>query len=175
MEQEKQKSEKELRWEKTRTEAENITDALGKPIEENIKEVVTAFMANGFTTSASCEGHTMEEKHGGQFPWVEVYAPEPEEWKKSKEKQKEWLLENLKQRKKMMDLMEEFYKNRETNFDTRLVFSNIGIYGAFRIQSIGAELMPLFTLEEQKQKMETYRKEMNDFTGFLKNKFLVNF
>lgn len=72
----------------------------------------------------------------------------------------------------MIDLLEEFYQTRQTAFDARLHFSNIGAFGAFRVQSAGAEIMDLLPSEEQKKKLELYRKEIDDLTAFLKEKFL---
>ena len=170
------KSEKEIAWDKRREEVDKITDRLGLGIDEKIKESVAAFLVHEFTTSQSCEGHTGEEKkHGASFPWVEVYAPEPKGWKETKgEKKKqldrEWTIENLKQQQKMMDFFAEFYQGRETPFDTRLVFDHIGAFGGFRVQSFGAEMMKLLPPEEQLKKLELYRKEMEDFTNFLKSK-----
>jgi len=44
--------------------------------------------------------------------------------------------------------------------------------GAFRIQSIGAELMPLLLLRQQREKFIIYRKEMTAFTAFLYKTYL---
>lgn len=170
------KTEQEIAWEKGRAEVDKITDRLGLGIDEKIKETVTAFRVYGFTTSQSCEGHTgKEEKHGASFPWVEVYVLEPKGWKeakseKKKELDREWTVKNLEQQQKMMGFLAEFYQERETPFDARLIFDRIGAFGGFRVQSFGAEMMRLLLPEEQLKKLEIYRKEMNDFTGFLKSK-----
>lgn len=168
------KSEKEITWEQKRAEVDKITDRLGLGIDEKIKETVTAFRVHEFSTSQSCEGHIHERKKEGQeekiFPWVEIYAPEPEGWQESEEKEKEWTIENLRQQQKMMGFFDEFYQGREIPFDARLAFDGIGAFGGFKVQSFGAETMALFSHEEQKQKLELYRKEMNDFTKFLKDK-----
>lgn len=170
------KSPQEIAWESNRAEVDKITDKLGFGIDERIKESVTAFRVHGFTTSQSCEGHTgEEEKHGSSFPWVEVYAPEPKGWKeakgeKKKELDREWTVKNLEQQQKMMGFLAEFYQGRETPFDARLVFDSIGAFGGFRVQSFGAEMMKLLPPEEKLKKLELYRKEMDDFTEFLKGK-----
>ena len=170
------KSEQEIAWEQRRAEVDKITDRLGLGIDEKIKESVTAFQVHKFTTSQSCEGHTgKEEKHGASFPWVEVYAPEPKGWRdakgeKKKELDREWTVKNLEQQQKMMDYFAEFYQGRETPFDARLTFDRIGAFGGFRVQSFGAEMMKLLPSEEQVQKLELYRKEMDDFTKFLKDR-----
>lgn len=174
---EQTKSEKEILWEQKREKVNEITNALDLGIDEKIKEAVTAFIVYEFSTSQSCGGHTeQEEEHKASFPFVEVYAPEPEGWEDATGENKkriecEWTGENLKQRQKMMDLLAEFYQGRETPFDARLNFQNIGAFGGFRVQSFGAEMCPILAPEEQKHKLELYRKEMNDFTQFLKEIF----
>ncbi|MEK7586606.1 MAG: hypothetical protein AAB453_01925 [Patescibacteria group bacterium] len=170
------KSEKEILWEQKLSEVNEIADSLGKGVDEKIKKTVAIFLAHEFTTSGSCEGHTIkdgETEYGLPFPWVEVYAPEPEGWKESEEKQQEWMIENLSQQKKMMSFLEEFYKERTTPFDARLTFEGIGAYGGFRVQSFGAEILAILTTEEQKLKLELYRNELDDFTEFLKDKYFA--
>ena len=168
-----EKSEKEIAWEQGRTEVDKLADKLGLGIDEKIKEAVVAFRIHGFSTSQSCEGHVgEEEKHGASFPWIQIYTQEPEGWKESEEKKREWTIENLTQQQKMTGYLDEFYQGRETPFDARLTFSGIGAFGGFRVQSFGAEMMMLLTPEEQIKKLGLYRKEMNDFTDFLKGKYL---
>jgi len=162
-------TEKQQRLIEISEKVEKTTDKIGKGVEDGIKEAVVALLANEFPTSQSCEGHFSEE--GASSPWIEIYAPEPEGWKEDKEKQKEWTIENLKQQKRMIDLFAEFYHDREAPFDARLNFRNIGAFGGFRIQSMGSETIPLLSPEEQKQKLITYRKEMAEFTDFLKRRF----
>ncbi len=169
-----EKSDQEIAWDQKLAEVNEIADRLGKGVDEKIKESVAAFLIHKFTTSGSCEGHIAEEekdKHGLPYPWIEIYASEPEGWKESEEKQNEWTMENLKQQKKMMSFLEEFYKDRETLFDARLIFDKVGTYGGFRVQSFGAEMWPMLNPEERRQKLELYRKEMADLTEFLKNKY----
>lgn len=176
--QQEEKSNKEILWDKNRAEVDKIADKLGKGIDEKIKEAVVAFRVYGFITSQSCEGHICEVNEkcrtGVPFPWIELYTPEPKGWKKSEEKKREWAIENLTQQQKMIGYLDEFYQGRETPFDARLTFRGIGVYGGFRIQSFGSETMTLLTQEEQIKKLELYRKEMDDFTNFLKDKYLSN-
>lgn len=69
--------------------------------------------------------------------------------------------------------MEEFYCDRQAPLDARLNFNRIGAYGAFRIQSFGADLMDLLPKDEQEQKLKIYKKELDDFTKFLKEKYFA--
>ncbi len=173
-------SEKEITWEKHRADVDKIADRLGKGVDEKIKEAVAALMVYEFPTSGSCEGHAheeVEEEHGLPYPWVEIYAPEPEGLREGgeadkKQKEQEWIAENLKQQQKMMEYFLEFYQGRETPFDARLSFDRIGRFGGFRVQSFGAEITKILPTEEQKIKLDLYRKEMDDFVNFLKDKYL---
>ena len=134
---EKLKSEQEIQWGKKLAEVNELADRLGKGVDEKIKETVVAFLVHEFTTSSSCEGHMAEEgenQHGLPYPWVEVYAPEPEGWRDAKGERKkqldrEWSVENFKQQQKMMAFLEEFYQKRETLFDARLAFDRVGAFG----------------------------------------------
>ena len=69
---------KKIAWlDKLRKKVDKITDALGMPVDEGIKEAVIMFNAVGLYTSASCEGHL---DHGLPAPWIDVEAPnEPKE------------------------------------------------------------------------------------------------
>lgn len=165
------KSGQEIAWEQKRAEVDKITDKLGLGVDEKIKEAVIAFRVHEFPTCQSCEGHLGEkEEHGEPFPWVHMLTPEPKGWRQSEEKKREWTIENLKQQQKMMDYLAEFYKDRETLFDARLTFKNVGAFGGFRVQSFGSEMMELLSSKEQKSKLELYRKEMDNFAQFLKDK-----
>jgi hypothetical protein len=174
------KSVNEITWEQTLAKVEHVVDGLGMGVDEKIKESVVAFLVHEFTTSGSCEGHIAEEgdeQHGLPYPWVEVYALEPDDWEeaegeKKEQLEREWRVKNIEQQQKMMGLMEEFYNERETPFDARLTFDRLGAFGGFKVQSFGAEMTTILAPKEKRQKLALYQKEMKDFTHFLKNKFL---
>lgn len=173
-------SEEEIAWKKKMAEVNEIADRLGKGVDEKIKESVSAFLIHKFTTSGSCGGHMAgegEKEHGLPYPWIEIYAPEPEGWRKAEGDKKEqldqeWRIKNFEQQQKMMGFLEEFYEGRETPFDARLTFDRAGVFGGFRVQSFGAEMTAILTPGERKQKLALYQKEMEDFTKFLKDKHL---
>lgn len=162
-------SEKERIWQQKRAEIDQIVDKLGHGVDEGIKEAVTALRMYDFPTNQSCEGHL--EKHQ-PYPWIEVCAPEPGELPKGKSQEKEaWRKENLRHRQRIMSLMEEFYTGRQTSFDARLALSGRGVSG-FRLQSMGAEIMAILSEAERQEKFTLYRREMDDFTAFLRQKYL---
>ena len=74
-----EQKDKEERLEKIRSELENVTDAVGKHIDEGIKENVAVFNAVGIPTYQSCEGHENTEE-GRPYPWMAIAdGNEPEE------------------------------------------------------------------------------------------------
>lgn len=170
---EKPKSEKELAWEKKIAEVEKITDGLGYPIDGGIKNAVAAFNLSGFPTDGSCEGHT-EGDHGEVFPWIDVSFPEPEEWRDNENEQKKWRMENLVLQKNILGLLEEFYMERKTPMELRLMPRYIGAFGAFRIQSVGADLSELVPPAELKAYHSRYKAEMDAFTDFLKERYFAS-
>jgi hypothetical protein len=162
------RSKKEIAWERKQQEVNGIADRLGKGIDEGIKETIVALLMYRFSTTASCEGHL---DRGCSYPWVEIETPAPKGWKRNKGKQREWRIANLKQRKKMMELLRKFYESRDTPFDAKLSFASLS-FGTFHILSMGAELTPLLSSRKRKQKLNLYRKEMRDFTVFLSERYL---
>ncbi len=68
MTQEGQNNEKHEAWDEMFQSLEQITDALGKHIEEGIRDTVVAFEMNGFHTDGSCAGHLEEDRL--RFPYI---------------------------------------------------------------------------------------------------------
>jgi len=70
---------KEERLENIRSGLEKVTDAVGKPIDEGIKESVAVFNAVGLPTYESCEGHK-NTAEGRPYPWIAIINDsEPDE------------------------------------------------------------------------------------------------
>lgn len=159
-------------WDKLTLEVEQIADGLNHPVDKGIKDTIIAFKAYEIPTSGSCEGHT-EENHGLPYPWVDIEVDEPKDWEEDEAKQKLWRNKNLLEQQKVINLLQEFYQDRNSPMEARLVFENFGIYGRFRIRSMGADVMDLLTEEELKAKSLLFQEEMKDFTEFLKNKFFT--
>ena len=173
------RSEKEAAWEQALADVDALKDAKDMGVDESIKESVAAFLIHEFATSGSCEGHVAaegEKQHGLSYPWIDVLVRLPRGWKDaSKETQsqieRETKTENLEQQRKLLIFLEEFYQGRETAFDARLIMVGDVRFGFFRVQSLGAGITALLPLEERRQKLALFRKEMQDFTAFLKNKY----
>ncbi len=70
---------KEKHLEEIRSGLEKVTDAVGKPIDEGIKETIAVFNAIELPTYQPCEGHE-NTAEGRPYPWVAIAdGSEPEE------------------------------------------------------------------------------------------------
>lgn len=161
---------KEADWEKYRAEVDAIADANGRGVDEGIKESLVALAANGIQTNQSCEGGD-NDQHGEPYPWIQINVPEPDGWQEDIKLQTEWKLANDKQRERLSILLEEFSKDREVPRNIHLIIEDRGIYGSFILRSAGGEAMKSLSPEEQARYREDFRKELADFTEFLKSKF----
>lgn len=157
--------ERKERWESIRTEVEGITDGLGKGIDQGIKESVIAFIAFNIPTIQSCEGH-LEENEGLPYPWLDVEIES-----QSSETPKPQKLHKMSkvEHHKIMSLLSEFYTNRTSPSDARLIID----FDENRIKSLGGEELKLIDRAQDifRQRFELYQTEMKDFTKFLKQKY----
>ncbi|MCX6737936.1 MAG: hypothetical protein NTY11_00760 [Candidatus Parcubacteria bacterium] len=152
-----------------RERIEGITDKLGKPIEQGIKETVVMLNAFDIKTSQSCEGHFEEDQKTA--PWVLIHPEEPQTdgWWGDEGLREKVVKESQGMRKKSMDLLAEFYKDRKVPYDAIIGFKGVG-YG-FKIQSIGADIFETLDPKGQQEKLSAYKKEMGEFTAFLGKKY----
>lgn len=151
-----------------REKIENAADRLGNPIEEGIKETVVMFNAFDIRTQQSCEGYIEDEKKSAPWIMVRPRIPENEEWHEDEELSKKVEAQSDAMRKQLIDLLNLFYKQRKVDFENMLSFRETP-YG-FQIQSNGAEIFERLDEEEAKEKLPAYKKELQDFTEFLKDK-----
>ncbi len=179
-------------WEKILKENLKKADKLGKGIDPGIREVVAVFNALGFKTTASCEGHL---DHGVAGPWIDFESEVDTEkignkaqeiilraqklsdtgnsrkanilFKKAHLLFKKYEKPHLKERKKMADFLDEFYKNREVDFHTRL---HIQGFRHSRLENQGAAYQDIQSPSTCKSNLKKYQKEMKEFSNFLKSK-----
>lgn len=175
-----EKNQKERRWNRVRAEVDRITDPNGRPIDEEIKESVAILRISGFNTSASCWGHL---NRGRKTSWIEFGDKIPKELlKKVKRKKtlefiyknpeiKTFREKNLKEQNRMMEILDEFYKNRKISIDVRLTLLPLGIFGNAQLISTGVFIQEIRSKEERRKKLKQYQQEMAAFTAFLKKKF----
>lgn len=159
-----------------RAKIDKMTDKVGRGIDEGIKEGVVIFNLLGLKTTQSCEGHYGQEEQGFPTPWIQVYPEEPdiENWYENEDLRVKVTKEKHELQANATGLLAEFYKDRNVSYDAMLGFSGIG-YG-FRIQNQGAEIFDEITKdmteEEKANKAAEYKKEMDNFASFLKDKYL---
>lgn len=185
------KSERVRQWEERRAVVEAIRGALGNPVGEPVKESVIGLNLLGVRTIFSGEGR-MEDFTRITAPFIDVESPEAkrleDDFEKNHKEDKEGglnafnaieaedareqvLLENLKERAKLIVLLDEFYRGREVPYEQRLTIEswkdNIS-----HITNEGARLQGLFDEGVRRQKLLTYQEEVRAFGEFLKQKYL---
>lgn len=179
---------KEKLWQEKSKEIDIITDRLGMPIDEGIKEMVIALQLLGINTTASHEGKL--DRH--PIPYIDIESSDPEkdileeksdelfdsDRNKNEEElniiDKKILRLNLEERKKIIILLEEFYQNRKVPFESRLGL-HVGARGKMRLQSQGADFQEIEEDEKIKaERLKAFQDEMNAFKDFLKQKFLCS-
>ena len=178
--------EKKQIWKKKLEHVDEITDKLGKHIDEGIKETVAILHLFGIPTFSSHEGKI----HRYAIPYVDIEAVGLEDLHKQlknitgtteEERDKarlcienEITVLNLVERKKLILLLEEFYTNRKVSFERRLVATSMS-YGWTRLQSQWADFQEVETDEKmRKQRLAEFQREMRAFTIFLKKKYFKN-
>lgn len=188
---------KEQKWQKIEKDAERIIDSLHKRIDPKIKFAVVSLKANGLGTIASCEGHL---NRGLPYPWVDVESQLAEQLlgdrlynelkikgrehrlSKSEKELKDKMIqaqkaENEKAYKRLLELLGKFYSQKNLTHEVKLGIEKFP-WNRSRLQPEG---MPNWhqrqtkkeewSQEEKIKNLELYRKEMDRFAQFLKDKF----
>jgi hypothetical protein len=164
---EKEEAEKELRM--IREKIDKITDRLGMPIEEGIKETVVMLNAFGLRTSQSCEGHIDRKPIGGPSVLIKPKEPEVKEWYEDEKLREKMEKQRIYFKRKMVNLLNIFYQKRKVSWDVRLGLRDIA-YG-FTLENNGSALLEVLEEKEKQKKFQRYKKEMADFTQFLKENY----
>jgi len=152
-------------------QTEKVTDGLGKPIEDDIKNIVIMLNAFKLLTRASCAGHLNKWSYGA--PWVMVGSESPidqDSTTENDELRERIIQETSTMRARTVSLLEQFYKTHNVDYSVMLHPDGGGYF--FRIKSIGLEEFNSLDDETRERLLPIYSKEMNDFADFLRNKFL---
>lgn len=170
-------AEKIKRWEEEEKRVENITDKLGKKIDDEIKDAVIAFHVLGINTHGSCGGHA---DHRSIAPYIDVWSSEVPELdqklKKASNKEEahsifdEIVRKNLEEREKIKVFLDEFNKNRDIPEYKRIIIKPLAREWS-RIENKESNLKEIADISERKKRLLEYQQEMKDFTEFLKNKY----
>lgn len=164
------------KWNHKLKELDSVTDGLGLGLDKDIKETIAALNLLGVNTSASCEGHP---KWGLPYPWVDIQTPKgydlsakafkfkagSKEFKKIVDK---ITILNVKESKKMLEILNKYYKNYSTDYNNILVISSQG-WGSGRLQPNASILAEMDKTPNRLKLLKIYQKEMQLFTKFLKS------
>jgi len=174
-------------WLRLMQEAKQTGDGLGKKIDRGVRPVVVALWAHGIATCGSCEGHL---DHGIKAPWIEIGKEVPrtilEQRKESPQSPgnietlfqlnpdlKRWRAMNLKSARQVMQLLDEFYRNRSVRIFDHLILARAGIYGVTRLQPQGTDIQEVMPRRTQARNLEAYRQELQAFGLFLRTKYMA--
>lgn len=167
---------KQEQWDEMSKKVDKFVDGLDYPVDAGIKETVIVFNLLGLDTDASCEGHIEPNRIQGPYIDIEdislakdfdaIYNNEPstEVFKKARDKVD---IQLAKFQKRLLDYLEEFYINRKVSETSRLI---IIVFNWVRIQNQGSDVLKIS--EDKEKLLKEFQKEMNDFTEFLKAKWL---
>lgn len=171
--------------------SETAKDNLEMPIDPKIKLLVSVLRVLKFTTTGSCSGHFSSSN---PYPYVDISSTSCEKFENSKRyktlsklidenpNSKEYwdeynalcekpTIENIKEGKRILDLIKDFYKERNTDQSLRLIIESIGDgLGGFRIYPQGSLFIILMSDLERREWLKGAQKEMKDFAYFLANK-----
>ena len=142
------------------------------PMDEKIINLVASLRAHGFPTVMSCEGH-LDRNTGG--PYVIIVSPESEQITKENDSpETRALAKNVTAiaANKLFTLLEEFYSHKPIKYSLRIVIDTIGP-NAYRIWCNGSSILPEredIYIEEKSKLLESYQREMERFSVFMKNK-----
>jgi hypothetical protein len=80
---------------------------------------------------------------------------------------------NLKERQKLIPLLEEFYSDRTVKYVNRLIITPIGAEGS-RLKCQGAEMAYLATGSSKSKPLKDHQTEIRDFTNYLRQTLQVS-
>ncbi|GHO66856.1 hypothetical protein KSC_057480 [Ktedonobacter sp. SOSP1-52] len=188
---------KQQQWGEACQQFRKTTDRLGMPIDEGIFETVVVLNLLGVKTRQSCEGHL---ERGSFAPWVTLTTPgideryrqaaqamkEADQIRKEEKHSLDTLHEvyaparhlreqadamHAQDQQRVITLLESFYEHCSVSHDcTLIVYSHIP--GTSILESQGARLQIIRSLEIREGKLKEYQREMHNFTAFLKEHFL---
>jgi hypothetical protein len=158
-------------WKATAREVAKLADLLGRRIDRGIAPAVTALRAHGFDTSSSCQGHM---SWGMPAPSVDVgvvHLTKKQHLSPSKAERNSLARmrsRNLREQRRMLALLDAFYRERATAVPVRLVVLPFGVFGGFTLTNQGAEVQPALPRSARQRRLREFQREFNRFADFLK-------
>ena len=164
-----------LTWNESIERMRDVTDGLGKKIDQGIFETVVALNALNIHTTASCEGHI---EWGLAAPWIDI---DPSERATGmRDEMRRGTYEEAKKIGKVLEeeqafllgtvsrLLAQFYSTRSVPYHHIIIPNTLG-GGRIRLRSIGLEMQTIVEEDVKAQKLLEYQQEMTNFTVFLKS------
>jgi hypothetical protein len=164
-------------WSSMLDNVRHMTDKLGMPVDHGIVETVAAMRLLKIRTTMSCEGH-LDRQTGG--PYVMCVSSIAEKLRKKaavihnpvdplyKALYKKAMRANLTEQQKLYQLLEGFYKARNTPFPQRLIVRTMG-FSAFRLECQGADMAYVLDESGRKKLLIENQVEMTAFTEYMKD------
>jgi hypothetical protein len=188
---------KKKNWGLVEEYIDRITDGLGMPVDEDIKNPVIVLNLLGIRTRQSCAGHVDRSL----APWITITWDDSsdvielrknadeiratiKELRKTKDLTSHEIISlyeqyhtlnrksdipQLTECQKVLNLLCEFYTNRLVRADIHLCISRVG-----RIESIGYDFIEIQHETIKESKIKEYQNEMTAFSNFLVNKYFKN-
>lgn len=147
---------------KIREEVSTFEDKLGQKVDKDIFEAVVALRLHGFNTVSSCAGHVKQK--------TLCFTPHIDITDTTKESHIDQYKANVEKLSKLINLLDEFYQNRKTDYKNMLVCSCSWGNAAFielRPHSGLTSAYEVINLQARQELHKQYLKEFKDFAKFL--------
>lgn len=146
-----------------------LNDRLGKPVDPKIRDLVTILRLLGFTTTASCAGHTYRVTTG---PYVMFKSRASDtihqEAKRCAEQVKRDALLNtardvtLREAFSLRDLLEEFYQSHTDSLSQVLEIRPVG-YSGYRLCFRHADFSHVLSKSQHRTEIADRQRVLNQF------------
>jgi hypothetical protein len=153
-------------WRVVRAEVDRLVDGRGKKVDAGIKEAVIALRAFGFPTYQSCQGH---RDWGLLYPWVDITL----EGTGTGDLPKAFTCGNLGEQRRMLSLLDDFYRDRSVEFDAMLTIQDLRDQGAFRLHCVGGPSLRALSRADRDRRRRVYRSEFDAFAQFLRARYVT--
>ena len=140
-----------------------------QPIDPGILNLVLSLQAFNIPTQYSCEGHLNRK---WSYPHVDIYADNShinfEDFsKKMLAIKQKWIKANIQIQKKLIPLLEQFYKTRKTAYKYQITPHTFVGLCDLKLKCVGSDLLQIMPTKQRKKELARYQKEMKDFGEFL--------
>jgi hypothetical protein len=156
-----------------RKEVDELVDDANQKIDPVISDLIVGLRAHGIPTFFSCAGH---KERGWTYPYVDIYTDDShisfDDFSETMVQAKsEWVEKNVVILDKLIELLSEFYADRETDYKYVIVpHCSIDLV-RIRLKCTGSDLLKNMTGELFEKELKILQKEMGEFGTFLINRY----